>query len=109
MILTEIYLTNSNISHTKWLEFIHLISKYNGYFRKWKLIVVCEKSKIRYLIQSYHVLPTTLNNLESFILKKIESKEVSFPKIKKDFLLFMIWRIILLIFIVIMRVRKIAF
>lgn len=85
MVLTEIYLTNSNVSHEKWLDFIHIISKYNGYFRKWNLIICCEKNKIRYLIGSNHVLPTTINNMEDFLLKKIEKEEILSIGIKKKF------------------------
>lgn len=87
--LTEIYLTNSNISHEKWLNLIHIISKYNGYFRKWKLIISCEKNKIRYFIQSNCLLPATINNMEAFLLKRVEKEEyIERNHFKKGFPIF---------------------
>ena len=83
MVLTEIYLANSNVAPEKWWKFIQMISKYNGYFRKWKFIIYCEKGKIRYFIKSNCILPTTLNNMEDFLLKRVEENNLEITNIKK--------------------------
>lgn len=83
MALTEVYLTNSNVSNVKWLDFIHLISRYSGYLKTWKLIVMCKGNKIHYFIKNSHDLPTTINNMEDFLLKKVDEKNFLFSSYKK--------------------------
>lgn len=87
-VFTEVYLTQTNISKEAWLTLIHTISKYNGYFRPWHLYVRCEQNIIHYYIKTNHVLPTTINHLEDFVLKKVENDSFELPKFKKSLPLF---------------------
>ena len=75
---SEIYLTKKYVSKEEWLELIKIISKYNGLFRKWKIIIKNDKSQIRYFIESKCNLPPTINNLNSFLLKTTEN--IRLPK-----------------------------
>lgn len=75
---TEIYLAKKHITKEKWYEFINTISNYNGYFRSWKLIIKIEDNQIRYFVKTRCTLPTTINNLEAFLLKN--SEDVEIPK-----------------------------
>ena len=79
MITTEIYLTKKNVSEIEWKNFIETISEYNGLFNKWKLIVVNDRNKIRYFIKTKCLLPATINQHSSFILKRF--KTVKLPDI----------------------------
>lgn len=76
----EIYLTKKNTSSSDWEAFINTISKYNGLFRWWKIIIINNKNQIRYLVKTRCSLPTTINNLDSFLLKP--HKNVKLPNIK---------------------------
>lgn len=83
-VVTEIYLTNKLASSQAWLKLIQMISKYNGIFRKWDFIVKCDQSKIRYYVKTSHPLPTTINQLEEFVLKQVESNEIKLPSAKRS-------------------------
>ncbi len=86
---SEIYLTKSFVNKDEWLELIKTISNYNGFLRKWKIIVTNDKNQIRYYIKTNCSLPATINNLNSFLLKPAEEipkpkanyTSLSFPKI----------------------------
>lgn len=75
----EIYLTKKFVSKEEWLEFIRTISTYCGVLKKWKLIIINDKNQIRYFVKSKYNLPTTINNLNSFLLKKVD--DINLPKI----------------------------
>ena len=68
----EIYLNSKYISKEEWLELIKAISTYNGILRKWKIIITNEKNRIRYFIKTKCNLPSTINNLNSFLIKEID-------------------------------------
>lgn len=74
----EIYLTKNYISKEEWLHFINTVSMYNGYFKKWKIIISNDRNQIRYFVQSNCSLPSTINNLNSFLLKKVDI--INLPK-----------------------------
>ncbi len=75
---SEIYLTKKFISKDEWLELIKTISNYNGFLRKWKIIITNDKNQIRYFIKTRCTLPATINNLNSFLLKP--TKKITIPK-----------------------------
>lgn len=75
---SEIYLTKKIISKDEWLEVIKVISHYNGFLRSFKIIITNDKNQIRYFVQTKCSLPATINNLNSFLLKKVDN--VSVPK-----------------------------
>lgn len=66
---SEIYLIKKNISQEEWQELINTISTYNGYFKKWQLIITFENNKVRYFSKTHCSLPASINNSKSFILK----------------------------------------
>lgn len=68
--ITEIYLTTKHISKDEWQQLINTISKYNGYFKKWKIIVSFKDKKIRYFCKTNCKLPVSINGLKSFVLKE---------------------------------------
>ncbi len=77
MVLTsEVFLANSQIETEKWLEFIKVISNYQGLFKKWSIIITIEKNEIHYYIKTKYNLPSTIHNLESFILKQSNKVEI---------------------------------
>ena len=75
---SEIYLTKSNIGREDWLKLIESVSKYNGYLKKWNIIVSLSNNQIRYFIKSKVSLPTIINNLGSFLIKNEEYCEKLF-------------------------------
>ena len=75
---SEIYLTKKYVSKEEWLELIKVISNYNGLFRKWKIIIKNDKSQIRYFVKTKCSLPSTINNLNSFLLKSVD--DINLPK-----------------------------
>ncbi len=80
---SEIYLTKKFISKEEWLQLINTISNYNGLLRKWKIIITNSKNEIRYFVKTRCSLPTTINNLNSFLLKPV--KDITLPKANYTF------------------------
>lgn len=75
---SEIYLTKKYVSKEEWLELIKVISNYNGLFRKWKIIIKNDKNQIRYYVKTKCSLPSTINNLNSFLLKSVD--DINLPE-----------------------------
>ena len=69
---SEIYLTKKFVSKEEWRKLINIISNYNGFLRKWKLVIINDKNQIRYFLKTRCSLPSTINNLNSFLLKPIK-------------------------------------
>lgn len=78
MVTSEIYLTKKFVTREEWLELIRTVSNYNGFFRKWKLIIKNDKNKIRYFIKTKCILPVTIGNHSAFLLKSTDA--ASLPK-----------------------------
>lgn len=70
----EIYLTKSYITKDEWLDLIKTISNYCGFLRSFKIIITNNNNEIHYFIKTKCNLPTTINNLNSFLLKPIDKK-----------------------------------
>ena len=86
---SEIYLTKKNVSKDEWLELIKTISNYNGFLRRWKIIITNDKNQISYFVETRCSLPATINNLNSFLLRN--AKTVKVPK--EDYTFFSLPRI----------------
>ena len=67
---SEIFLTKNNLTKEEWQNFINIISNYIGLFNHWTLTIKIEQNKIRYFINTKNKLPSTINNLDSFILSE---------------------------------------
>ena len=81
----EIYLNKKYVTKKEWGNFINVISNYNGMLRKWKIIITNDNNKIRYFIKTRCSLPSTINGLNEFLLKKVNTNECKynyiFPRI----------------------------
>lgn len=66
----ELFLTNKNISKDDWQKFIEIISKYNGYFKKWRINIINNNNEIRYYLSILASLPPTINELNNFVMKE---------------------------------------
>ena len=75
---SEIYLTKKYISKDECSELLKVISNYNGIFKKWKIIIKNNKNQIRYFVKTKCSLPSTINNLNSFLLKPVD--DIILPK-----------------------------
>lgn len=84
MITSELYLTSKYVQKDEWLKLIETISKYNGLLKKWKIIITNENNLIRYFIVTKCTLPSTINNLNSFLFK--DTNEANIPNSKYGFL-----------------------
>lgn len=80
----EIFLTTDFVSEESWLKFLLYISKLNGLFRTWKIYLKFEKNNVRYFIKTRNDMPTTLTDLNDFLLQRIENIDfkISFIGIK---------------------------
>ena len=83
---SEIYLTKKHVYKEDWLELIKVISKYNGLLKKWKIIITNDKNQIRYFVTTRCSLPSTINNLNCFLLKS--ANKIDVPKVDYKFLSF---------------------
>ena len=89
---SELYLSKKIVAEEDWKKLIDVVSNYNGLFKPWKIYIVNQKNIIRYFIESNCNLPTTINNLNTFLLKPIKGiklkKEdyslLSFPKLDSN-------------------------
>ena len=69
----EIFLTTDFVTEEKWLKFILYISKLNGLFKTWNIYIKFEKNNVRYFIKTRNDMPTTLTDLNDFLLQRIEN------------------------------------
>ena len=73
----EIFFTTDFVTEESWLMFLSYISKLNGFFRSYKIYINFEKNNVRYFIKTKQEMPTTLGNLNDFLLKRINNIEFS--------------------------------
>lgn len=66
----ELFLKNKNIFKDEWLKFIKIISKYNGFLKKWSINIVNNNNEIRYYLNTKANLPPTINELNNFVMKE---------------------------------------
>lgn len=78
---SEIYLTKKHVTREEWQKIIETISNYNGYLRKWKLIISIKKNEIRFFTKTGCSLPPTITTNDSFLFK--ESKKIK--KINRNY------------------------
>lgn len=94
MLTFEVFLTQKYVSKEEWLDFIKIITNYNGILRKWKIVITNDNNQIRYFVKTKCSLPASINNLNSFLLKptepilkpKASSTSHVFPKIGSNFI-----------------------
>lgn len=82
---SEVYLTNKNVGIEEWKKFINTVSKYNGFLKKWKLLVLFKKNEVHYMVNTNCVLPASINGLKSFVLKRCPVKKSGRNKVTLPF------------------------
>lgn len=83
----EIFFTTDYVKEENWLNFILYVSKLNGLFKTWKIYIKFEKNNVRYFIKTRNDMPTTLTNLNDFLLQKIEDLEIPKSKLKTPYII----------------------
>lgn len=66
----EIFLTEDNVSEETWVKFLFYLAVLNGLFVKWKIIIRFENNVVRYFLKTRKDMPTTITDLNAFLLKK---------------------------------------
>ncbi len=79
----EIYLAKKHITKDNWLSFINKVGNISPMPTYTKLIITKDLHKIRFFIKTKYNLPSTINDLNSFLLEK--TNEFNIPK--EDYLL----------------------
>lgn len=72
----EVFFTTDNVKEESWLNFILYVSKLNGLFRPWKIYIKFEKNNVRYFIKTRNDMPTTLTNLNDFLIQRVEKLDI---------------------------------
>lgn len=75
----EIFFTTDFVSQESWLNFLLYVSKLNGFFRSYRIYINFEKNNVRYFIKTKKDLPTTLGNLNDFLLKRVDNFKKKIP------------------------------
>ena len=70
MVVQSIYLNKDNVSKDAWQELIDYICKYNGYFRKFKIVIEISNNKIKYYLVTKYKVPPTINSIDDFLIKE---------------------------------------
>lgn len=78
--VSEIFLTSDNVKEKSWLELIYAISHFNKLFHIWNFYIKIELNKVHYYVETNCVLPTIINSLSDFLIKKIDDEELNFPE-----------------------------
>lgn len=78
----EIFLTTDFVTDESWLKFILYISKLNGLFKPWNIYIKFEKNNVRYFIKTTNDMPTTLTDLNDFLLQKLENIDLKTKNFK---------------------------
>lgn len=78
--ISEIFLTTDNVKEKSWLELIYAISSFNKLFHTWNFYIKIELNKVHYYVETNCVLPTIINSLSDFLIKKIDEEELNFPE-----------------------------
>ena len=88
-IISEIFLTSSEIEEKAWNQLFNHISNLNGKLKKWNFWIQIENNEVRYFVRTRKELPTVIGNLGDFLIKKVGEEETkleakkSFPYIVK--------------------------
>ena len=70
MVVQSIYLNKDNVSKESWQELIDYICKYNGTFRKLKIVIEISSNKVKYYLVTKYNVPPTINSIEDFLIKE---------------------------------------
>lgn len=79
MYVYELYLVKKEIERNEWECFIKKISSYTSFLETWNLVITISNSQIRYFIKINCMLPATINDNPSFMIKSVNKKKI--PKV----------------------------
>ena len=63
MVVQSIYLNKDNVLKESWQELIDYICKYNGTFRKFKIVIEISSNKVKYYLVTKYKVPPTINSI----------------------------------------------
>ncbi len=72
----EIFLTSKQVSPESWLNLLNSVTVLNGWLKKVEIYVTIELNEVRYFVVTSHKLPTTIGNLNDFLVKKLDEDEL---------------------------------
>ena len=78
--ISEIFLTTDNVKEKSWLELIYAISGFNKLFHTWNFYIKIKLNKVHYYVETNCVLPTIINSLSDFLIKKTDNEELTLPE-----------------------------
>jgi hypothetical protein len=76
----EAYLMADKIDDEHWKTILLAISQHIGVLRAWKLVITIENSTVRYFVGTNKDIGLLSNNLESIVLRPIDSESIEIPK-----------------------------
>lgn len=82
----EMFLLKKHITKEEWTIILKTITKYNGFFKCWKLILEFEDNYIHYYIKTTKRIPTSINKIDHVLFKEIEKID-NLKVMKKNFLI----------------------
>ncbi len=75
----ELYLLRDQLDTEAWKKIILGISQYIGFLKSWKLIVLVDKSTVRYFIGTNKDVGLLSNNLEGVVLRPVNTEHIDIP------------------------------
>ncbi len=72
----EVFLLKKHITFEEWMQIIKTITKYNGLFKTWKLIVEFEGNYLHYYIKTDAHLPSSINKIDHVLFKSTNNLEL---------------------------------
>ncbi len=75
----EMYLLKDQLDGVAWKKIILGISQYIGFLKSWKLLVLIEKSTVRYFIGTNKDVGLLSNNLEGVVLRPVNAEIIKLP------------------------------
>ena len=70
----ELFVVDKHVMQSDWSKLLVTINTYNGYFKKWYIKVVAQKNQLRFYIQTSKRLPSTMNDLDAFLIKETDEE-----------------------------------
>ncbi len=74
---SEIFLTKNFVPKEEWLNLFNIVSKYNGYSKKWTLKIIINQKNIQFFIKTKCKLPVIVSDLEAFLFKEEKDESIN--------------------------------
>ena len=76
MVVQSIYLNKDNVLKESWQELTDYICKYNGTFRKLKIVIEISSNKVKYYLVTKYKVPPTINSIDDFLIKELIDQNI---------------------------------